>query len=257
MARYRSRALGLVAFGFLASSCAAQPPSDQPSDVVRVAVAGNFAEPQRALVRRFQETSGIRIETSLGSTGQLYAHIANGAPYDIFLAADTARPHLLEAEGLAVPGSRFTYAVGRVVLYAPTWDSIGSVPGTLRTQAFRHLAIANPTTAPYGAAAQAVLVKWGLWDSVLPRLVRAENVAQAFQFVESGAAEVGMVALSQVLDRAAEHYAVLSNRLHPPIRQDAVLLRGGEHHPGARAFLGFLQSEAGRQVIASFGYQRP
>jgi molybdate transport system substrate-binding protein len=253
----RSRPLGSLVLGLLASSCAGRPAADRPSSVVRAAVAGNFAQPQRALARRFQEMRGIRVETSIGSTGQLYAQIANGAPYDVFLAADTTRPYLLEAEGLAVPGTRFTYAVGRVVLYAPGWDSIGSGPEALKTRAFQHLAIANPETAPYGAAARAILIAWGSWDSVLPRIVRAENVAQAFQFVESGAAEVGFVALSQVTDRNSEHYAVLPNRLHPPIQQDAVLLRGAEHHPGAQAFLSFLQSDAGRQVIARYGYQRP
>jgi molybdate transport system substrate-binding protein len=257
MTRLRWWPLGSLVLALLASSCAGRPPADRPSDVVRAAVAGNFAAPQRALARRFRETSGIRVETSIGSTGQLYAQIANGAPYDVFLAADTIRPHRLEAEGLAVPGSRFTYAVGRVVLYAPGWDSIGSGRLALRTRAFQHLAIANPETAPYGTAARAVLMEWGLWDSMLPRVVRAENVAQAFQFVESGAAEVGIVALSQVTDRNPEHYAVLPNGLYPPIQQDAVLLRPGEDHPGAQAFLSFLRSDAGRQVIARYGYQRP
>jgi molybdate transport system substrate-binding protein len=246
----------LLALGLTMADCGGNGSATDSPNVVRVAVAGNFAGPQRELARRFQAGSGIAVETSLGSTGQLYAQIANGAPYDIFLAADTERPLRLEAEGHAVPGTRFTYAIGRVVVYAPRWPSIDAGRQGLSTRSFDHVAIANPAIAPYGAAARAVMDHWGLWEDLNTRIVRAENVAQAFQFVESGAADLGIVALSQVIERGAEHYAILPSDLHSPIQQDAVLLRHGEHYTGARAFLAFLQSEEGQQVIADFGYEQ-
>jgi molybdate transport system substrate-binding protein len=244
----------LLALGLTVADCGGNGPATDSPNVVRVAVAGNFAGPQQELARLFQAGSGITVETSLGSTGQLYAQIANGAPYDVFLAADTGRPLRLEAEGHAVPGTRFTYAVGRAVLYAPGWTIVEPPQTELTARQFEHIAIANPEIAPYGAAAQAALERWGLWQNLNTRIVRAENVAQAFQFVESGAAEVGIVALSQVIERQADHYAILPNDLHRPIQQDAVLLNHGEHHAGARAFLTFLQSDEGRRVIADFGY---
>ncbi len=248
--------LVILAIAF-ASSCGQGRADRGSTGVVRVAVAGNFAAPHEELARRFRAASGFEVETSIGSTGQLYAQIVNGAPYDVFLAADVDRPQRLAAGLLAGPESRFTYAVGRLALYAPTWDSVGSPEDELRTRRFAHLAIANPATAPYGAAAQSVLTRWGLWREFESRIVRAENVAQAFQFVESGAAEVGFVARSQVTDRDARHYAVLPSDWHQPIRQDAVLLRPGAGNPAARAFLRFLQSDEGREVITSFGYERP
>lgn len=245
----------LFPFG-LTLACGGNGSTTDSIAVVRVAVAGNFAGPHDELAHRFQEATGIRVETSFGSTGQLYAQIANGAPYDVFLAADVERPRRLEAETLAVRGTRFTYATGRAVLYAPGWTIVGLPQTELTARQFEHLAIANPEIAPYGAAARAALERWGLWQDLNTRIVRAENVAQAFQFVESGAAEVGIVALSQVVERQADHYVILPNDLHRPIQQDAVLLKHGEHHAGARAFLAFLQSDEGRQVIADFGYEQ-
>ncbi len=239
------------------SSCSSGDVAEDAPRLVRAAVAANFAVAHEELVRRFQTLSGIEVETSLGSTGLLYTQIANGAPYDVFLAADTARPSRLETEDHVVSGMRFTYAVGRLVLYAPDWDLAGSPEVELGARSFRHLAIANPTTAPYGAAALQAMESWGLRDELQARLVRGESVGQAFQFVKSGAAEAGLVARSQVTDSDTSDYLIVPRGLHRPLRHDAVLLRAGEGNAGARAFLEFLRSEEGRQVIASFGYELP
>jgi molybdate transport system substrate-binding protein len=239
------------------SSCAQDRAPGQEQSVVRVAVAGNFAAPQTELALRFEAATGVEVETSIGATGQLYAQIVHGAPFDIFLAADTVRPSLLEEEDLTAPGSRFTYAIGRMALYAPTWDSVRAGAGELRSRSIQHLAIANPQTAPYGAAAVEVLQHWGLDNDFADLIVRGENVGQALQFVESGASEAGLVALSQIFSRATRHYAVISEQLHQPICQDAVLLRSGQSNPHALAYLEFLQSEEGRRVITDFGYSLP
>lgn len=241
----------------VALACGERRPQAQRGAIVRAAVAANFAAAQSELTRRFGSEMGYRIETSLGATGLLYAQIVNGAPYDLLLAADTARPALLEANQAAVAGSRFTYAIGRLALYTP-----GRPVGTIREAIIRvadsgYLAIANPETAPYGAAARAVLQRWGLWETLGDRIVRGEDVGQALQFVESGAAEGGFVALSQLTGRASEDYWVVPQELYDPIRQDAVLLLPGAEREGAIAFLGFLRSEGGRAVIADFGYGIP
>jgi molybdate transport system substrate-binding protein len=252
--RHRNRVcLAVLAASCLA--CAASP--DQQTRPVRVAVAGNFAPPLAELGRRFTERSGVPIEPSIGATGQLYAQIENGAPFDVFLAADDFRPALLERSGRAVPGSRFTYAIGRLVLLVPGHDSVAEPVIELRAGSIRTLAIANPRTAPYGAAAEAVLRRWGLWDSLESAIVRGENIAQAFQFVASGAADAGLVALAQVMHREPGEYRVLPDSLYAPIRQEAVLLQHGADHAGARAFLEFLRREDARRVIAAFGYYTP
>jgi molybdate transport system substrate-binding protein len=246
-----------IAFAAVLTSCGDDGSQGAASAVVSVAVAGNFAAPQADLARRFEAATDIRIETSIGATGQLYAQIVNGAPFDVFLAADTARPSRLEEDGFAIPDTRFTYAVGRLVLYAPSWDSVGVAAEELRSRDIRHLAIANPHTAPYGVAALEVLRNWDLEDEYETRIVRGENVGQAFQFVESGAAEAAFIALSQVVDRDERTYLIVSRELHRPIRQDAVLLQRMDPNPHASAYLEFLRSEVGKQVITGFGYSVP
>lgn len=257
-----TRRLGWIAHGtivacLLLSSCGQDGTSGESSTVLRVAVAGNFANPQAELAAVFESSTGIEVETSLGATGQLYAQILNGAPFDIFLAADTRRPELLSENGIAVDGTRFTYAIGRLVLYAPTWDSVRAGDLELRSRTIQHLAIANPQTAPYGAAAVEVLEHWGLDEDYRARIVRGENIPQAFQFVESGASEAGFVALSHVLERDRRNYWIVPDSLHARIRQDAVLLQHGKSNPFARDYLEFLQSEAGKRVIGRFGYSLP
>ena len=250
-------ATGAVTLLLVGSSCGQSDTTPEKPQLVRVAVAANFAVTLEALTRRFQEETGIAVEVSLGSTGQLYAQIRNGAPYDVFLAADVERPRLLEETNAAVTGSRFTYAVGRLVLYAPKWDSLRSGDIELREREFQHLAIANPLTAPYGTAAQQVLERLGLWHGLQDRIVRGESVGQALQFVHSGAVEVGFVALSQVISLDATEYWIMPDSMHEPIRQDAVLLRHGDSNSVAKAYIDFLRSEASRQVITSFGYAQP
>jgi molybdate transport system substrate-binding protein len=163
----------------------------------------------------------------------------------------------LEEQRLAVPATRFTYAIGRLVLYAPSWGAVGDGERGLRTRDIRHLAIANPHTAPYGAAALEVLHAWRLQDEYEARIVRGENVGQAFQFIESGASEAGFVALSQVVNKDSASYWIVPDRLHDSIRQDAVLLRHGETNDHARQYLAFLRSEEGRRVIEGYGYSLP
>lgn len=240
-----------------AVACAGNGADTLRGSVVHAAVAANFAATHAELARRFEASTGHRIETSLGATGQLYAQIVNGAPYDLFLAADTARPLLLEADGFTAPGTRFTYAIGRLALYAPGRDPGSGHEAILRSGDIVHLAIANPETAPYGAAARDVLRRWGLWDGLVNRTVRGEDVGQTLQFVESRAAEAGFVALSQLSNRSSRDYWVVPEDTYHPIRQDAVLLLRGAENEGALAFLAFLQGSAGKTVITEFGYGIP
>ncbi|KPV39782.1 hypothetical protein AN478_11155 [Thiohalorhabdus denitrificans] len=223
---------------------------------VRVAVASNFTAAIKALEPRFEEATGHDLRISTGSTGKLYAQIRNGAPFDAFLAADARRPRLLEEKGAAVTGSRFTYAVGRLVLWSPDPDRVRGKT-TLAAGDFRHLAMANPRTAPYGLAARQALRSLDLWKDLRPRVVRGENIAQAHQYAASGAAELGLVALAQVSGPEAPGEGsrwVVSGDLHEPIRQQAVLLEQGARNAAARAFLDFLQGPEAREILADFGY---
>ncbi|MHB1239580.1 MAG: molybdate ABC transporter substrate-binding protein [Gammaproteobacteria bacterium] len=227
---------------------------------VQVAVAANFIGTAHALAAAYQAAGGAPVRLSLGSTGQLYAQIRNGAPFDVFLSADARRPRLLEAQGLAVAGSRYTYALGRLVLWSADPKEVDPHGRVLAHGAFRHLAIADPRTAPYGAAARQVLRRLGLWKRLQPRLVRGENIVQTFQFVASGAASLGFVAGSELTPartRPTGSKWVVPAALYPPIRQQAVLLRHGAHRRAPRAFLAYLQSDAGRAIILRHGYGVP
>jgi molybdate transport system substrate-binding protein len=223
----------------------------------QVAVAGNFATPMRAIIERFQADSEHRIRASYGSTGKLYAQIKNGAPFAVLLAADQARPERLEADGAAVPGSRFTYAVGKLALWSARSDWISDGPATLRSGDFNKLAIANPKLAPYGQAAMETLAALGVEAAIAPKLVRGENVAQTYQFIDTGNAALGFVALSQLTtENGIEKGSawVVPADLHAPIRQDAVLLRPGADNAAATALLDYLRSEPAKVLIRSFGY---
>lgn len=224
------------------------------AETALIAAAANFAEPLNRLSEAFAAATGHRIEISTGSTGTLAQQIRNGAPFTLFLAADEERPAELEAEGLTVPGTRFTYAVGRLVLWGPDPRWLAARPATALTDpGLRHLAIANPKLAPYGRAAEETLTALGLWEAVQAKLVRGENIAQTFQFVASGNAELGFVALSQVLHRSGSRWEVPQD-LHTPIRQQVVLLQPGKGNTAAKAFLDFLRSEAGKAIIRDAGY---
>lgn len=224
---------------------------------IRVAVASNFGEVIKVIAARFERRTGHQVIISLGSTGKHYAQIRNGAPFDVFFAADEHRPKLLEQEGIALPGSRFTYAIGKLILWSPRDGYVDSAGAVLKQGAFRYLAIANPRLAPYGKAAREVLEALGLWDSLGDRMVRGENIGQAFQYVKSGTAELGFVAYSQV--KRPGHpiegsYWIVPRELYTPIRQQAVLLKDSA---AARAFLSFVKSEAAREIIHNYGYTTP
>lgn len=224
---------------------------------VTIAVAANFAAPAEELARRFAAETGQEVSVVSGSTGKHYAQIVNGAPFDLFLAADADSPRRLESEGLALSGSRFTYAVGRLVLWSRLDGLVDAGGEVLRFPAVRHLAIANPRLAPYGRAALEVLENLGVAEMWSDRLVLGENVAQAFQFVATGNAELGLVALAQV--RAVQgarpqKYWLVPDSLHAPIEQQAIVLRDSEQ---ARAFLAYLASPRSRRLIRTHGYETP
>lgn len=224
---------------------------------LRVAVASNFSEPMTRIATGFQRETGREVTLSFGSTGKHYAQIRNGAPFDLFFAADKRRPTLLEQEGAAVAGSRFTYALGKIVLWSPSSDYVDSTADVLSRGAFRFLAVANPELAPYGRAAQEVLQATGLWDALSGRLVEGENISQTFQFVRSGNAELGFVAYSQVKrdDSAVEGSIwIVPDSLYSPIEQQAIILKDGK---GARAFVAFVRGEQGQRIIHDFGYGTP
>lgn len=218
-----------------------------------LAVAANFADVTREIARSFEATTGHKVVVSFGSSGQLYAQITQGAPYDVFLSADEERPRKAVEEGLAVPESRFTYAIGRLVLWSREPDRVTG-PETLKQGGFQRLAIANPATAPYGSAAIEVLIRLGIRDQVQPRLVQGNSIAQTFQFVETGNAELGFVAASQLVGRESGSGWNVPQDLHAPIRQDAVLLKRGATNEAARAFMTYLGGPEARRIIARFGY---
>lgn len=229
------------------------------ADEIRVAVASNFADAIKAAADVFEEQTGHRVILIFGSTGKHYAQIRNGAPFEAFFAADKRRPALLETEGVAEPGSRFTYAIGKVVLWSPDPDLIDADAdaGILIDGGFRHLSMANPKLAPYGKAAEEVMRKNGVWEDLRPRTVRGENIAQAFQFVKSGNAELGFVALSQITQPGkaiAGSFWRPPQALYTPIEQQAVLLKA---NPTARQFLAFMQANAAIKIIERYGYDVP
>lgn len=256
MRRLRRRLVALL----LPALLAAAAPAAAAAPPLNVAVAANFIGTARVLAASFQRTAGTRVRLSFGSTGNLYAQIRHGAPFAVFLSADARRPRLLERARLAVPGTRFTYALGRLMLWSVHPGLVDGHGAVLRHGRFRHLAIANPRTAPYGAAARAVLRHLGLWKRLAPRLVIGENIAQTYQFVASGNAALGFVALSDLPSVRAPHPGSrwrVPPRLYPPIRQQAVLLSRAAGDPAARAFLAYLRGKAARRVIRAHGYGLP
>ena len=224
---------------------------------VSVAVASNFTAPMKAIVQAFERDTGHRAILSFGATGQFYAQIKNGAPFAVLLAADDETPARLEREGVAVPGNRFTYATGKIVLWSKKADLVDTNGEILKTGKFDKLALANPKLAPYGAAAMQVLEKLNLTKQLGPKLVEASNIGQTFQFVSSGNAALGFVALSQVFEngklKEGSGWVVPSN-LYSPIKQDAVLLTTGKANVAAQALLQYLRSDKAKAIIVSFGY---
>ena len=224
-----------------------------------VAVASNFAEPADRLAQAFQDATGHTITISTGSTGRLYTQIVQGAPFDAFLAADTVRPERLENEGLAIAGSRTTYAIGRLAVWDRLPDSTAASPlQRLIDGDYRRLAIANPELAPYVAAAMSVLRdRLEVADASSARQVLGENIGQTFTFVATGNADLGLVALSQLRGRGEAlggRYCVIPAGWHAPIRQQAVLLTRGSGNAAAQAWMTFLASEEAAAILDAFGY---
>jgi len=242
---------GAVFLGLLMLAAASR------ADEVRVAVAANFTAPMKAIAADFDKDTGHKALLAFGATGQFYAQIRNGAPFEVLLSADDTTPARLEQEGAAVVGSRYTYATGRLVLWSAKPGYVDAQGAVLKQGAFKHVALANPKLAPYGAAAVEALTALRLIDTVQPKLVQAENIAQAQQFVASGNAELGFVALSQVMrdgKLAGGSAWVVPAGLHRPIRQDAVILDKGKGNPAAAALMKFLKGDKARSIIKSFGY---
>lgn len=228
------------------------------ADEIQVAVAANFTAPMKQIAADFEKDTGHQAQLAFGATGKYYAQIKNGAPFDVLLAADDTTPAKLEAEDAAVAGSRFTYATGRLVLWSATPAYVDDKADVLKKNQFRHIAIANPKLAPYGAAAVETLTALKLLDTVQAKFVQAENIAQAHQFVATGNAELGFVALSQVMKagRIAEGSGwIVPGTLHQPIRQDAVILAKGKGKPAAEALVAYLKGDKAKAVIKSFGYE--
>jgi molybdate transport system substrate-binding protein len=219
----------------------------------RIAVAANFSEAARAIAGEFSRASGHETILSFGSTGQLYTQISQGAPFDVFLAADQQRPQLAVKENFAVSESRFTYATGSIVLYSIYPDLVEG-ESTLEHGNFNRIAIANPGTAPYGMAAVETLQHLGVYRTLQDKIVQGNNIAQAYQFVETGNAEIGFVALSQVASHNDGSRWYVPKSYYSVIAQDAVLLKRGADNDVAIAFLAFLQSAKARMILERFGY---
>jgi molybdate transport system substrate-binding protein len=246
--------------GASALVCALLSFANVHADTVRVAVAANFSEVIEALAPEYEHATGERLRVTTGSTGKLYAQIVNGAPFDVFLAADQARPQRLEQSGLIVPGSRFTYAIGQLSLWSAAQGVIGEDGiETLRTAGFRRLAMANPALAPYGAAAQQALESLGLAQALADRIVLGENVGQAFTLIATGNAELGFVARASLVSARTGgrgSYWHVPPPLHAPIRQDGVVLSAARNVEAALHFTAWLRSDEAQARIAAFGYRR-
>ena len=223
-----------------------------------VAVAANFAEPMKAIAAILEKTTGHTLKISTGASGALYTQIRNGAPYDVFLSADRERPALLETDGLAQPGTRFTYATGRLVLWSARPGRVDDQGTILRSPDLGRVAYANPRTAPYGAAALQVLDRLGLRSAIAPKLVQGESIGQTYAFVKTGNADVGFVAWSQVLEngrlREGSMWLVPPDH-HAPLHQDAVLLRRGARNEAAHGLIQLMQRADIRVLIRAHGYE--
>ena len=246
-------AMGALAIlGWLALTAGPQGTEAHAAEV-KVAIAANFTEPVKEIAPLFEKVTGHKLVLSFGATGQFYAQIGQGAPFEILLAADKATPTKVVADGHAVPGTQFTYAIGKLVLYSKT---AGLVEGEemLRSGKFDKIAIANPALAPYGLAGDETLKALGLFETLSPKIVRGNTIAQTYEFIATGNAELGFVALSQVIFVSGGSRWLVPAKLYSEIAQDAVLLKTGAGNDAARAFLVFLKGSEARAVIEKYGY---
>lgn len=228
------------------------------AEQVLVAVAANFVPSFREVAMEFEKSTGHHAQIAAGSSGNLYSQIKNGAPFDVFFSADDERPKRLEEEGVGVKGTRFTYAIGRLVLWSPNVDLVKGEE-TLSSTNFTRLAITNPKNSPYGLAAMQAMQKLRIWDKLQPQhIIMGENLGQTMEFIESGHAELGFVALSQVLDPKVKgkgsRWDVPSN-LHEPIQQDAIVLAKGKDNATAKALMEFMSGPQAKAIIERYGYQ--
>ncbi|MGE8438905.1 MAG: molybdate ABC transporter substrate-binding protein [Pseudomonas palmensis] len=228
------------------------------ADEVQVAVAANFTAPIQVIAKDFEKDTGHKLVASFGATGQFYAQIKNGAPFEVFLSADDTTPEKLENEGETVKGSRFTYAIGTLALWSPKAGYVDDKGEVLKKNDYKHLSIANPKAAPYGLAATQVLAKLNLTEATKGKLVEGQNITQAFQFVSTGNAELGFVALSQIYKggKVSNGSAwIVPANLHDPIKQDAVILNKGKDNAAAKALVDYLKGPKAAEVIKSYGYE--
>ena len=228
------------------------------ADEVQVAVAANFTAPIQTIAADFEKDTGHKLVASYGATGQFYTQIKNGAPFEVFLSADDTTAKKLENEGDTVKGSRFTYAVGTLALWSAKDGYVDAKGEVLKGNQFKHLSIANPKAAPYGLAATQVLARQGLTEQVKDKLVEGQNITQAYQFVSTGNAELGFVALSQIYkDGKVTHGSawIVPASLHDPIKQDAVILTRGKDNAAAKALVDYLKGPKAAAVIKSYGYE--
>lgn len=223
-----------------------------------VAVAANFTGPMEKIAPEFEKATGHKLVVAYGTVGKFYAQVKNGAPFDVLVSADDETPIRLEKDGLAIPESRFTYAIGKLVLWSAKPGIVDDKGEVLKRGDFLHLAVANPKLAVYGAAAVDAMKKLGVYERLEPRFVLGENISQAYQFAATGNAELGFIALSQIYKdghyTAGSHWMVPPS-LYPQIRQDAVLLTRGKGNPAAEALLTYLKSDAAKKVIRTHGYE--
>lgn len=246
----------------LAAAILMSAPLSAFADTLNAAVAANFTKTIEEIGLGFKAKTGHEVKFAFGPTGKLYAQIKNGAPFDLFFAADTAKPEALLKEDLVKKDSYFVYARGVLALYSPTLPVKSDYKAVLEKAEFNHLSIANPKTAPYGQAAEAVMSKLGVYDTVKPKIVNGESIAHAFQYVQTGNAELGFVALSQLVDpqSPAYHkgqYWLPAQDMYAPIDQAAVILKKAENNPVAQQFMDYLRSDEGRKVIERYGYSIP
>lgn len=228
------------------------------ADEVHVAVAANFTAPIKQIAADFEKDTGHKAVVSTGATGAFYAQIKNGAPFEVFLSADDETPAKLETEGMAVAGSRFTYAIGKLVLWSAKPSFVDEKGEILKKGNFAKISLANPKTAPYGAAGVDTMKKLGVFDGLQGKIVQGENISQAYQFTATGNAELGFVALSQVWKdgklTSGSGWLVPAD-FYSPIRQDAVILANGKGKAAAEALVKYLKSDKAKAVIKSYGYE--
>lgn len=243
--------VSLIAVAVIASSVAS-------AESINVAVASNFTHPVKEIAKQFEQATQNKVELSFGSSGKFYAQIVNGAPYEVFLSADQAKPEALIKEGMAVANTRFTYALGELALWSADPEKVDAFGKVLDKGEFHRLALANPKLAPYGLAALQTLETLELTDKTRTKWVKGVNIAQTYQYIDSANADLGFVALSQITENNKITHGsvwIVPDEFYLPIRQDAVLVKGAERNATAQAFLDYLKSDEAQKIIQSYGYK--